>query len=225
VTPLTFGPYPALVEASVRVFLVDDHEVVRRGVAEVLEEDPGIVVTGEAGSVAEALARVPAVRPDVVLIDMRLPDGDGVELCRQLRARVPSARSLVLTSYADEEAQAAAVRAGAGGYLLKQVRGPALVSAVRTVAAGGSLFEDLGPTPRGRREDDEIDGRMASLTDQERTVLALIGEGLTNRQIGARMGLAEKTVKNYTSHLLAKLGYERRTQAAILATRLRDRPR
>ena len=203
-----------------RVFLVDDHEVVRRGVAEVLEEDAGLTVAGEAGSVAEALARVPAVRPDVVLIDMRLPDGDGVELCRQLRIRVPSCRSLVLTSYADEAAQAAAVRAGASGYLLKQVRGPALVSAVRTVAAGGSLFEDLGPAARPRRSEDEADGRLDSLTDQERTVLALIGEGLTNRQIGERMGLAEKTVKNYTSHLLAKLGLERRTQAAVLATRL-----
>jgi DNA-binding NarL/FixJ family response regulator len=207
----------------VRVFLVDDHEVVRRGVAEVLEEDPGISVTGEAGTVAEALARVPAVRPDVVVVDMRLPDGDGVELCRLLRARVPDVRCLVLTSFADEEAKVAAVRAGAGGYLLKQVRGPALVSAVRTVAGGGSLFEDLGPAVPPRRAGDDLDGRLASLTDQERTVLELIGEGLTNRQIGARMGLAEKTVKNYTSHLLAKLGYERRTQAAILATRVRDR--
>ncbi len=209
--------------STVRVFLVDDHEVVRRGVAEVLEEDPGISVTGEAGTVAEALARVPAVRPDVVVVDMRLPDGDGVELCRLLRARVPGIRCLVLTSFADEAAQEAAVRAGAGGYLLKQVRGPALVSAVRTVAGGGSLFEDLGSAARPRRAGDELDGRLASLTDQERTVLELIGEGLTNRQIGARMGLAEKTVKNYTSHLLAKLGFERRTQAAILATRVRDR--
>jgi two-component system, NarL family, response regulator DevR len=211
--------------STVRVFLVDDHEVVRRGVAEVLEEDPGIAVTGEAGSVAEALARVPAVRPDVVVVDMRLPDGDGVELCRLLRARVPGVRCLVLTSFADEEAREAAVRAGAGGYVLKQVRGPALVSAVRTVAAGGSLFEDLGPVARPRRPDDDLDGRLDSLTDQERTVLELIGEGLTNRQIGTRMGLAEKTVKNYTSHLLAKLGFERRTQAAILATRVRDRTR
>ena len=210
---------------DVRVFLVDDHEVVRRGVAEVLEEDPGIAVTGEAGTVAEALARVPAVRPDVVVVDMRLPDGDGVELGRLLRARVPGVRCLVLTSFADEEAREAAVRAGAGGYVLKQVRGPALVSAVRTVAAGGSLFEDLGPVGRPRRPDDDLDGRLDSLTDQERTVLELIGEGLTNRQIGARMGLAEKTVKNYTSHLLAKLGFERRTQAAILATRVRDRTR
>jgi two-component system response regulator DevR len=209
----------------VRVFLVDDHEIVRRGVAEVLEEDPGITVAGEAGSVAEALARVPAVRPDVVVVDMRLPDGNGAEVCRQLRSRVPGVRTLVLTSYADPEAVAAAVRAGASGYLLKQVRGPALVSAVRTVAAGGTLFDpDLGSTrPAEGRRAGNGDNRLAQLTDQERTVLRLIGEGLTNRQIGGRMGLAEKTVKNYTSHLLAKLGLERRTQAAILATELRDR--
>jgi DNA-binding NarL/FixJ family response regulator len=210
----------------VRVFLVDDHEIVRRGVAEVLEEDPGITVAGEAGSVAEALARVPAVRPDVVVVDMRLPDGNGAEVCRQLRARVPGVRTLVLTSYADEDAVAAAIRAGAAGYLLKQVRGPALVSAVRTVAAGGTLFDpDIGAArvPTARRPPDG-ENRLAQLTDQERTVLRLIGEGLTNRQIGVRMGLAEKTVKNYTSHLLAKLGLERRTQAAILATQLRDRP-
>jgi two-component system response regulator DevR len=213
--------------SPLRVFLVDDHEIVRRGVAEVLEEDPGITVAGEAGSVAEALARVPAVRPDVVVVDMRLPDGNGAEVCRRLRDRVPAVRCLVLTSYADPEAVAAAVRAGASGYLLKQVRGPALVSAVRTVAAGGTLFDpDVTPgrrPPPARRTPDG-DGRLAQLTDQERTVLRLIGEGLTNRQIGERMGLAEKTVKNYTSHLLAKLGLERRTQAAILATQLRDTP-
>ncbi|CCG05486.1 response regulator [Blastococcus saxobsidens] len=202
--------------APVRVFLVDDHEVVRRGVAEVLEDDPGITVVGEAGTVAEARARVPAVRPDVVVLDMRLPDGDGASLCRDLRARVPGLRCLVLTSYADQDARDAALRAGAAGFLLKQVRGPALVSAVRTVAAGGVLLAD-GPRP-GRAGDD----RLSVLTDQERSVLRLIGEGLTNRQIGERMGLAEKTVKNYTSHLLAKLGFERRTQAAILATELRD---
>jgi DNA-binding NarL/FixJ family response regulator len=207
----------------VRVFLVDDHEVVRRGVAEVLEDDPGITVAGEAGSVAEALARVPAVRPDVVLIDMRLPDGSGADLCRELRDRVDGVRCLVLTSYSEQEALEAAVRAGAAGFLLKQVRGPALVSAVRTVASGGTLFDEVGPTvPRSRGTGVAGGDRIGLLTDQERTVLRLIGEGLTNRQIGGRMGLAEKTVKNYTSHLLAKLGLERRTQAAILATELRD---
>jgi two-component system response regulator DevR len=211
--------------APVRVFLVDDHEVVRRGVAEVLEDDPGITVAGEAGSMAEALARVPAVRPDLVVLDMRLPDGDGAELCRGLRERVPGLRCLVLTSFAEEDARDAAVRAGASGFLLKQVRGPALVSAVRTVALGGTLFDAVAPAAPPRRQGPTATGsdRLALLTDQERTVLQLIGEGLTNRQIGDRMGLAEKTVKNYTSHLLAKLGLERRTQAAILATELRDR--
>lgn len=210
------------VPKPVRVFLVDDHEVVRRGVADVLEDDARITVAGEAGSCAEALARVPAVRPDVVVIDMRLPDGDGAELCRGLTDRVPGIRCLVLTSYSEQDALDAARRAGAVGFLLKQVRGPALVSAVLTVAAGGRLFDDVGPSgPRGRAAEAD-DQRLALLTEQERSVLRLIGEGLTNRQIGERMGLAEKTVKNYTSHLLAKLGLERRTQAAILATRLRD---
>ncbi len=207
----------------VRAFLVDDHEVVRRGVGEVLEDDPGITVEGEAGTVAEALARVPAVRPDVVVIDMRLPDGDGATLCRDLLQRMPGLRCLVLTSYSEQDALDAAIDAGAAGFLLKQVRGPALVSAVRTVAAGGSLFDDVSPAiPRSRGPSAAGGDRLSLLTDQERSVLRLIGEGLTNRQIGERMGLAEKTVKNYTSHLLAKLGLERRTQAAILATQLRD---
>ncbi len=208
--------------AIVRVFLVDDHEVVRRGVAEVLEDDPGLVVAGEAGSVAEAMARVPAVRPDVVVLDMRLPDGDGAELCRALRERLPGLRCLVLTSFSEPEAREAALAAGAAGFLLKQVRGPALVSAVRTVAAGGTLLAEA-PVVRVRPRPPPPGGdRLGLLTDQERVVLGLIGEGLTNRQIGVRMGLAEKTVKNYTSHVLAKLGLERRTQAAILATQLRD---
>ena len=207
----------------VRVFLVDDHEVVRRGVAEVLEDDPGISVVGEAGTVAEALARVPAVRPDVAVLDMRLPDGTGDALCRELRARLPGLSCLVLTSYADQEARDAALAAGAAGFLLKQVRGSALVTAVHTVAGGGSIAPDVGRIAPSRAATGRATGdRLAGLTDQERIVLRLIGEGLTNRQIGERMGLAEKTVKNYTSHLLAKLGLERRTQAAILATELRD---
>jgi two-component system, NarL family, response regulator DevR len=212
------------VHRFIRVFLVDDHEVVRRGVAEVLEDDPDLTVAGEAGSVAEALARVPAVRPDVVLIDMRLPDGDGAALCRELRERVPGLRCIVLTSYSEQDALEAAIRSGASGFLLKQVRGPALVSAVRTVADGGTSFDDVGPAMSRSRPAAGGTERLDLLTDQERSVLRLIGEGLTNRQIGQRMGLAEKTVKNYTSHLLAKLGLERRTQAAILATELRDRP-
>lgn len=213
-------------DASViRVFLVDDHEVVRRGVAEVLEDDAGITVVGEAGSMAEALARVPAVRPHVVVVDMRLPDGDGADLCARLRSREPALRCLVLTSYSDDEAVAAAARSGAAGYLLKQVRGSALVSAVRTVAAGGTVFQAEIRSETSPRRGDALAERLGVLTEQERSVLRLIGEGLTNRQIGDRMGLAEKTVKNYTSHLLAKLGLERRTQAAILATELRDRSR
>ena len=167
---------------------------------------------------------MPAVRPDVVLIDMRLPDGDGAALCRELRERVPGLRCIVLTSYSEQDALEAAIRSGASGFLLKQVRGPALVSAVRTVADGGTSFDDVGPAMSRSRPAAAGTERLDLLTDQERSVLRLIGEGLTNRQIGQRMGLAEKTVKNYTSHLLAKLGLERRTQAAILATELRDRP-
>jgi len=211
--------------APLRVFLVDDHEVVRRGVAEVLEDDPGITVTGEAGTVAEALARVPAVRPDVAVIDMRLPDGNGADLCRRLLLGLPALRCLVLTSYPEQAAHQAARRAGAAGFLLKQVRGSALVSAVHAVAAGKLLFDDAAlavPGPRVARTAES--DRLGLLTEQERSVLKLIGEGLTNRQIGEHMGLAEKTVKNYTSHVLAKLGLQRRTQAAILATQLRDRP-
>ena len=207
------------VPRPVRVFLVDDHEVVRRGVAEVLEDDAGITVAGEAGSCAEALARVPAVRPDVVVVDMRLPDGDGAALCLDLLVRMPGLRCLVLTSYSEQDALDAAVRAGASGFLLKQVRGPALVSAVRRVADGGTLWDDVAPSVVRVGRSAGAD-RTSTLTDQERTVLRLIGEGLTNRQIGQRMGLSEKTVKNYTSHLLAKLGLERRTQAAVLASKL-----
>ncbi|MBN9611559.1 MAG: DNA-binding response regulator [Actinobacteria bacterium 69-20] len=205
----------------VRVFLVDDHEVVRRGIADLLESDD-LQVVGEAGSVAEALTRVPAVRPDVAVLDVRLPDGNGVELCRELRSRMPELRCLMLTSFDDDDALFGAIMAGASGFVLKQVRGSDLVSAVRTVATGGSLLDARSTAAVMRRiqaEQEEAEP-LRTLTEQERAVLELIAEGLTNRQIGDRLFLAEKTVKNYVSHLLAKLGVEHRTQAAILATKL-----
>jgi DNA-binding NarL/FixJ family response regulator len=210
-------------QPAIRVFLVDDHELVRRGVADILSTDPRITVVGEAKNAAEAMARVPALRPDIVVLDVRLPDGDGVTVCRDLRAGMPDLGVLMLTSYSDDEALFQAILAGASGYLLKQVLGQDLVTAVRTVAAGGSLLDPSATSAvlaRMRRAVEPA-GPVASLSDQERTVLDLIGEGLTNRQIGERMFLAEKTVKNYVSHLLAKLGMERRTQAAVLATELR----
>jgi DNA-binding NarL/FixJ family response regulator len=204
-----------------RVFLVDDHEVVRRGIADLLESED-LQIVGEAGSVAEALARVPAVRPDVAVLDVRLPDGNGVELCRELRSQQPDLRCLMLTSFDDDEALFGAILAGASGFVLKQVRGTDLVAAVRTVGAGGSLLDARSTAAVMRRIQTEQEQAepLRALSDQERAVLDLIAEGLTNRQIGERLFLAEKTVKNYVSHLLAKLGLEHRTQAAILATRV-----
>jgi two-component system response regulator DevR len=208
---------------TVRVFLLDDHEVVRRGVADLLEAEPDLTVVGEASTAAEALARVPAVRPDVAVLDVRLPDGDGVTVCRELRSQLPDLRCLMLTSFADDDALFDAIMAGASGYVLKQIRGTDLVGAVRTVASGQSLLDPrtTAAVLERMRTAAERKGPVAELSEQERTVLALIGEGLTNREIGERMFLAEKTVKNYVSHLLAKLGMQRRTQAAILATELR----
>jgi two-component system response regulator DevR len=208
---------------AVRVFLLDDHEVVRRGVADLLEAEPDLSVVGEASTAAEALARVPAVRPDVAVLDVRLPDGDGVTVCRELRSRMPDLRCLMLTSFADDDALFDAIMAGASGYVLKQIRGTDLVGAVRTVASGQSLLDPrtTAQVLERMRAAAEDKGPVARLSEQERTVLALIGEGLTNREIGKRMFLAEKTVKNYVSHLLAKLGMQRRTQAAVLATELR----
>ena len=207
---------------AVRVFLLDDHEVVRRGVADLLEAEPDLTVVGEAATAAEALARVPAVRPDVAVLDVRLPDGDGVTVCRELRSQLPDLRCLMLTSFADDDALFDAIMAGASGYVLKQIRGTDLVGAVRTVASGQSLLDPrtTAAVLERMRTAAERKGPVAELSEQERTVLALIGEGLTNREIGERMFLAEKTVKNYVSHLLAKLGMQRRTQAAILATEL-----
>ncbi|MGM1062361.1 response regulator transcription factor [Saccharothrix sp. Mg75] len=206
-----------------RVFLVDDHEVVRVGVRELLNADDDLEVVGEAGSVAEALARVPVSGADVAVLDVRLPDGNGIELCRELRSRLPELKCLMLTSFTDDEALFDAIMAGASGFVLKRILGHDLQNAVRTVAAGGSLLDARSTASllnRIRREREEGDP-VRSLTEQERIVFDCIGEGLTNRQIAEKMFLAEKTVKNYVSHLLAKLGLERRTQAAVLATKLR----
>jgi two-component system, NarL family, response regulator DevR len=210
----------------VRVFLLDDHEVVRRGVKDLLEGEGDIVVIGEGSTASEALARIPALKPDVAILDVRLPDGDGVSVCRDLRSRMPELACLMLTSFTDDDALYDAILAGAAGYVLKQIKGADLIAGVRTVAAGGSLLDAKTTARVMQRLRDEATERekadpFAALTDQERRILELIGEGLTNRQIGERMFLAEKTIKNYVSSLLAKLGLERRTQAAILATEAR----
>lgn len=199
-----------------RVFLVDDHEVVRRGVADLLESEPDLRVVGEAGTISEARARIPATLPDVALLDVRLPDGSGIDLCRHLRATVPSVACLILTGYDDDQAVLSAVIAGAAGYVLKDIRGSSLIDSVRTVAAGKSLLHpDLVRRVTERmHESSREDPGLASLTLRERQILSLIADGLTNRQIGERLSLAEKTIKNYVSGLLAKLGLERRTQAA-----------
>jgi DNA-binding NarL/FixJ family response regulator len=209
------------------VFLVDDHEIVRRGLADLLDDEADLQVCGEAASAAEALARIPATKPDVAVLDVRLPDGNGVELCRELRARMPELHCLMLTSFSDDEALLDAIMAGAAGFVLKQVLGHDLLAAIRTVAGGQSLLDGRTTAAlmnRLRRQRDDADP-LRELSDQERTVLELIGDGLTNRQIAERMFLAEKTVKNYVSHLLAKLGMQRRTQVAVLATELRSRDR
>jgi DNA-binding NarL/FixJ family response regulator len=207
---------------QVRVFLVDDHEIVRRGVREVLEAEADLSVVGEAGSVAEALVRLPLLRTDVAVLDLRLPDGTGVELCRELRSLLPALGCLVLTSYADVEALFAGSMAGAAGYVLKQSRGGELVHAVRTVAAGGSLLDPrAAAVVMQRMRAPAAPDPLAGLSDQERRILELIGEGLTNREIGQRLFLSEKTVKNYVSNVLGKLGMHRRTEVAVLATRVR----
>src|SRR5699024_3568131 len=208
---------------TIRIVLVGDHEVVRRGVPALLEAESDIEVVGEAGTAEQALARVAAVRPDVAVLDVRLPDGSGVEVCREIRSRHPEVACLVLTSFADDEALLHAVMAGAAGYVLKQIHGSDLVGAVRTVAGGASLLDPrstarLLERMRGEsRREDPLD----VLTAQERQIVELIGDGLTNREIGKRLFLAEKTIKNHVSSVLAKLGMKRRTQVAVLATELR----
>ncbi|EPD56139.1 MULTISPECIES: response regulator [Streptomyces] len=211
-------------EGKIRVFLLDDHEVVRRGVHELLWAEGDIEVVGEAGTAAEALARIPATRPDVAVLDVRLPDGSGVEVCRDIRSRDERVTCLMLTSYADDEALFDAIMAGASGYVLKAIRGAELLAAVRDVAAGKSLLDPVA-TARvlQRLRDggrDRGDDRLEGLTEQERRILDLIGEGLTNRAIGERLHLAEKTIKNYVSALLSKLGMERRSQAAAYVARM-----
>ena len=209
----------------ITVALVDDHEVVRRGIRDLLSAEPDLDVIAEAGSVAEALARIPALRPDVAVLDVRLPDGDGVTLCRDLRSSMPQLRVLMLTSFADDDALYDAILAGAAGYVLKQLNGDELLDAVRAVGRGGSL---LDPAVTGQvldrlRNPPQEDKRLALLTEQERRVLDLMADGLTNRQIAAEMFLAEKTVKNYVSAIFAKLGLERRAQAAVYGASVRDR--
>lgn len=209
----------------VRVALLDDHEVVRAGLRELIEAEDDLEVVGEMGTAAEALSRIPALRPDVAVLDVRLPDGDGVEVCREVRSRHPEVACLMLTSYVDDEALFDAVMAGAAGFLLKEIRGADIVGAIRTVADGGSL---LDPQATQRvldriRQGDKDDQRLAVLTERERTIFDLIGEGLTNRQIAERVHLAEKTVKNYVSNILMKMGMERRTQAAAYSARIDER--
>jgi two-component system response regulator DevR len=209
--------------APITVFLLDDHEIVRRGLADLLAAADGISVVGEAATAAEAVVRIPAARPDVALLDARLPDGNGIDVCRDVRSAVPATNCLILTSYDDDDAVFAAVMAGAAGYLLKEIRGTNLVEAIRQVAAGRSL---LNPTVTDRligrlRSGVGQDRRLAGLSPRDREILDLIADGLTNRQIGERLFLAEKTVKNYVSALLAKLGMERRTQVAVLGAELR----
>jgi DNA-binding NarL/FixJ family response regulator len=211
-------------KAPIKVFLLDDHEIVRRGVKELLETEHDIIVVGEAGTAASALARIPALRPDVAVLDVRLPDGNGVTVCREIRSKMPEIACLMLTSFGDDEALFDAIMAGAAGYVLKQIRGTDLVGAVRTVASGESMLDPEAASKVMARMRDQASHAdpLAGLTGQERRILELIGEGLTNRQIGQRMYLAEKTVKNYVSALFAKLGMERRTQAAAYASRIFD---
>src|SRR6266542_3133757 len=206
----------------IRVYLLDDHEVVRHGLRDLLEREGDIEVVGESGSAVDAQHRIPALRPDVAVLDARLPDGSGIDVCREIRSVDPSIHALILTSFEDDEALFSAIMAGASGYVLKQIRGTDLVDAVRRVASGQSLL-DPAVTQRVLeriRNGVEQPRELASLTEQERRILEYVAEGLTNREIAGRMFLAEKTVKNYVSSLLAKLGLERRTQAAVLATRL-----
>ena len=209
---------------KIRVYLLDDHEVVRTGLRELLEREPDIEVVGESGTAGEAQRRIPALRPDVAVLDARLPDGSGIDVCREIRSRDSDIKALILTSYDDDEALFAAIMAGAAGYVLKDIRSRDLVEGIRKVAAGQSLLDPsvTGQVLQRLRSGPAEDPRLAGLTSQEKRILSLIADGLSNRQIAEQMYLAEKTVKNYVSSLLAKLGMERRTQAAVFAARLEN---
>ncbi|MFF8843361.1 response regulator [Streptomyces sp. NPDC015127] len=215
-------------QSPIRVFLLDDHEVVRRGVSDLLADEPDMEVVGEAASAEQALARGPALRPHVAVLDVRLPDGDGITVCRELRNRMPSLACLMLTSFDDEDALLDAIMAGAAGYVLKQIKGTDLMAAIRTVATGQSMLDPattarLMNSLRGPATPPyEEDARLAVLSERERAVLDLVGEGLTNSQIGKRLYLSEKTVKNHISRLLSKLGVERRVQAAVIAAQVHE---
>ena len=208
----------------ITVFLLDDHEIVRRGLRDLLEAN-GMTVVGEAGTAEEALQRVPATRPDVAVLDVRLPDGNGIEVCRELRSRDPELKCLMLTSYSDDEALLDAIVAGAAGYALKEIRANDLIDAIGRVAAGESLIDPALKAEVLERlaHPDSGDDKIATLTDRERRLLDLLAEGLTNREIASQMFLAEKTVKNYVSNLLSKMGMQRRTEAAVYAARLEER--
>ncbi|MEV0032489.1 response regulator transcription factor [Nocardia sp. NPDC050793] len=209
----------------VTVFLVDDHEIVRRGVGDLIDLQSDLEVVGEASTCAQALARIPSLRPDVAVLDVLLPDGNGIELCRELLSNHPGLRCLILTSFTDEQAMLNAILAGASGYVVKDIKSLELIDAIRDIGAGKSLLDNRAAAAlmaKLRAEAEAKTGPLATLTAQERTLLALLGEGLTNRQIAGRMFLAEKTVKNYVSRLLAKLGVERRTQAAVIASKLTE---
>ncbi|MFF7335278.1 response regulator [Streptomyces sp. NPDC008150] len=223
---MTTGTRTSTAREPIRVFLLDDHEVVRRGLSDLLDSEDDISVVGDAANVEQALVRAPAVRPDVAVLDVRLPDGDGITVCRELRDRIPGLAVLMLTSFDDEDALLDAIMAGASGYVLKQIKGSDLVSAVRTVASGQSML-DPATTARLMRslrtepaEPPAEAPELAGLSPREREILVLIGDGLTNREIGSRLYLSEKTVKNHISRLLAKLGVQRRVQAAVIATHL-----
>ena len=205
----------------IKVFLLDDHEIVRRGIKELLESQGDIVVVGESGSAVEAASRIPALRPDVAILDGRLPDGTGIDVCREVRSVDPGIHALILTSYDDDEALFSAIMAGAAGYVLKQVRGHDLIDTVRRVAAGQSMLDPAvtAQVLERVRSGPQVDPSIQQLTPQEQRILELIGQGMTNREIGATLFLAEKTVKNYVSSMLAKLGLSSRTQAAIFATK------